>query len=114
MTQLSPQLKGAFVAAQLIKAGLNSPDDLVWTTEACHCMSPNLLTALVAEKNDLCARNNCTNSTTAQGIPVMRIHRRGKICPIVHAIQVRYCSPQCMIADQQREKEKNPKLETLL
>jgi hypothetical protein len=113
MTQFSPQVQGAYVAARLVAAGMNSPDDLVLTTEPCHCMTPTLLTALVAEKNDLCARDGCNNSTTTQGIPTLRLHRRGKICPIVHAIKVRYCSKQCATLDQRVAKERNPNMESV-
>jgi hypothetical protein len=76
-------------------------------------MTTNLLRAMVADRNDLCARDGCTNSTTTQGIPVMRMHRQGRVCAIVHAIKVRYCSKQCMTLDQATAKARNPKMESV-
>jgi hypothetical protein len=103
--------KTAMLGAMLLAKGIKSSEDLVKTEEPCHCMPPKIVHALKTRKENVCARSCCVNSTAKNGVVVTRMHRRGKLCPILHSFEISYCSKECMAMDQLAEKMENPQFD---
>ena len=69
-------------------------------------MPPEVHNALLAKKFQLCARNGCTNETrTSNAVTGMRMIRRAKLCKIIHAVEMTYCSKNCMTLDIETQKK---------
>ena len=99
----------AEIAALLVAAGLQSLDDIDRSNRKCKCMPPAMVRVLEHNADDRCARPSCTLYTvTPDQVRVLRLHKRGAVCPTVHAIEVSYCSARCRDLDAAALKESNP------
>jgi hypothetical protein len=105
-------LQGVYMASKLAEKGLRSPDDLKYADEPCACMPPEILAYLDAKKRKVCANPGCAKAS--QGGPcAVRMFRNAKKCPIIHGVEMDYCSHECLRADREKSNKQNPKMETV-
>ena len=112
MSKLSAKKQGSLIGSMLMARGVRSADEVVKTTEPCHCMPPHVLHLMNARKENICARAGCTNSTVRGGVAAVRVFRKAALCKIVHSVETAYCCTYCKDIDFVMDKMLNPNLQT--